>query len=583
MPVMNAVVQVMKSEGVDAAFGCPGAAILPLYKAMEEEGGIDHLIVRHEEGATHMADGWARTNGRVGVAIGTSGPAGTNMITGLYTAMADSIPMIVITGQAVSTALDKEAFQAVDIVGCAAPVTKWAVQIKEAATAPWIFREAFRAARSGRPGPVLIDIPLDIAKQVIEYDAALDAPLPVPAVEPHTPRVEKAPDMLLAAERPLILAGGGVIIADAAPELRELVAYLGIPVQVTLMGKGAVDEDDPLYAGMTGVQTSQRYGNASFLESDLVLAVGARFGDRHTGALDVYRGERKFIHVDIESTQLGRVFEPDLGIVSDAKLFLRSLLAAAKARGVGGRGPAGWASRVASLKTSLTRREDFDSVPIKAPRVYKEINEIFDPSTYFVTAIGLYQIWGGQHQKAYQPRRYQVCGQAGPLGWEIPAAIGVKTALRNTEPDAEVVGIVGDYGFHFLVEELAVGAQYDIPFVLIMLNNEYLGLIRQASIGYEMNYQVDIRYDDYGTDNVKIMEAYGCSGRRVFAPDEIRPALEWARKQAAATSRPVLVEIMIEREANTPHGPAIDAVREFEPLPEALLEALPEARPEALV
>ncbi|WP_267254531.1 thiamine pyrophosphate-binding protein, partial [Catenulispora rubra] len=323
MPVMNAVVQVLKSEGVDAAFGCPGAAILPLYKAMEEEGGIDHLIVRHEEGATHMADGWARTNGRVGVAIGTSGPAGTNMITGLYTAMADSIPMIVITGQAVSTALDKEAFQAVDIVGCATPVTKWAVQIKEAATAPWIFREAFRVARSGRPGPVLIDIPLDVAKQFIEYDAALDSPLPVPVVEPHAPRVEKALDMLLAAERPLILAGGGVIIADAAAELRELVAYLGIPVQVTLMGKGAVDEDDPLYAGMTGVQTSQRYGNASFLESDLVLAVGARFGDRHTGTLDVYRGERKFIHVDIEATQLGRVFEPDLGIVSDARLFLR--------------------------------------------------------------------------------------------------------------------------------------------------------------------------------------------------------------------------------------------------------------------
>jgi tartronate-semialdehyde synthase len=561
MPAMEAVVQVLRSEGVDTAFGCPGAAILPLYKAMEVVGGIEHLTVRHEEGATHMADGWSRTTGKVGVAIGTSGPAGTNMITGLYTAIADSVPIVCITGQAVSSALHKESFQAVDIVEIAKPVTKWAVQIKEAATAPWVFREAFRIARSGRPGPVLIDIPVDVAKEIIEYDASIDAPLPIEIVRPHQPRVDRALDLLLAAERPLILAGGGVIIAEAAPELRELASCLNIPVQVTLMGKGAIHEDDPLFAGMTGVQTSQRYGNASFLESDVVLAVGARFGDRHTGTLDVYRGDRKFIHVDIEPTQLGKVFPPDLGIVSDAKLFLRALLDTARARG--GRGPSTWVSRVAELRRTLGRREDFDTVPIKAPRIYKEINEVFGPETYFVTAIGLYQIWGGQHQKAYLPRHYQVCGQAGPLGWEIPAAIGVKKA----RPDAEVVGIVGDYGFQYMVEELAVGAQYNVPFVLIMINNEYLGLIRQASLPYDMNYQVDIHYDEYGTDHVKIMEAYGCAGRRVDAPGDIRDALEWARKEAVATSRPVLVEIMIEREANTPHGPAIDAVREFEPVP----------------
>ncbi|MDI5982376.1 glyoxylate carboligase [Amycolatopsis magusensis] len=562
MPAMEAVVEVLKSEGVDTAFGCPGAAILPLYKAMAVRGGIEHLTVRHEEGATHMADGWARTNGRVGLAIGTSGPAGTNMITGLYTAMADSVPILCVTGQAASSKLHQEAFQAVDIVEIAKPVTKWAVQIKEAATAPWIFREAFRIARSGRPGPVLVDIPVDVAQQLIEYDASIDAPLPVEAVHPHQPRVDRALELLLAAEKPLLLAGGGVIIAEAAAELRELAEYLNIPVQVTLMGKGAIDEDHPLFAGTTGVQTSQRYGNASFLESDTVLAVGARFGDRHTGTLEVYRGERKFIHVDIEPTQLGKVFPPDLGVVSDAKLFLRALLRTAKARDAAR--PAGdWVSRVAELKATLGRREDFETTPIKAPRVYKEINEVFDEDTYFVTAIGLYQIWGGQHQKAYRPRRYQICGQAGPLGWEIPAAIGVKKAV----PDAEVVGIVGDYGFQYLVEELAVAAQYHVPFVLIMINNEYLGLIRQASIPYEMNYQVDIHYDEYGTDNVKVMEAYGCAGRRVVEPGDIRDTIEWARKEAVATSRPVLVEIMIEREANTPHGPAIDAVREFEPLP----------------
>ncbi|MBE1462492.1 tartronate-semialdehyde synthase [Kibdelosporangium phytohabitans] len=565
---MQAVVEVLKSEGVDTAFGCPGAAILPLYKALEVVGGIEHLLVRHEEGATHMADGWARTNGRVGVAIGTSGPAGTNMITGLYTAQADSIPMLCITGQAVSAKLHQEAFQAVDIVEVAKPVTKWAVQIKEAAQAPWIFREAFRVARSGRPGPVLIDLPLDVQKQEIEWDATIDAPLPVSPVVPHSPRVERALDMVLAAEKPLLLAGGGVILSEAHEELRELAEYLQIPVQATLMGKGALDEDHPLYAGMTGIQTSQRYGNASFLESDLVLAVGARFGDRHTGDLDTYRGKRQFIHVDIEPTQLGKVFAPDLGVVSDAKPFLRAILDLARARDAG-RAAGEWVARIQELKATMTRREDFDAVPIKAPRVFKEINEFYGADTYFVTAIGLYQIWSGQHQLAHKPRHYQVCGQAGPLGWEIPAAIGVKKALKHTEPDAEVVGVVGDYSFQFLVEELAVAAQYDVPFVLIMLNNEYLGLIRMAEDhgGYDMNYEVDIHYDTVGTDNVKIMEAYGCSGRRVTRPAEIPDALAWARKQAEATSRPVLVEIMIEREANTANGVSIANMREYEPLP----------------
>ncbi|WP_190110755.1 glyoxylate carboligase [Streptomyces cinnamoneus] len=567
---MEAAVHIMKDEGVDVAFGCPGAAILPLYQAMETVGGIEHLTVRHEEGAAHMADGWARTNGRVGVALATSGPGGTNLVTGLYTAFADSVPMVCITGQAVSAKLHQEAFQAVDIVGIVRPVTKWAVQVKEAAQIPWVFREAFRTAREGRPGPVLIDIPVDVARRGIRYDATIDARLPVRTVAPHPPRVEAALDLLLAAERPLVLAGGGVILSGAAAELRALVEYLRVPFQVTLMGKGAVEDDHELHLGTTGIQTSQRYANASFLESDFVLAVGARFGDRHTGAdTAVYRGGRTFVHVDVEPTQLGRVIEPDLGIVSDARLFLAALLEAARGRAAGPLpGVGAWRRRCAELKRTLTRREDFTAVPVKAPRVYKEINEVFGPDTYFVTAIGLYQIWGGQHQKAHLPRRYQVCGQAGPLGWEVPAAIGVKKALQGMgRGTTEVVGVVGDYGFQYMVEELAVAAQYDVPFVLIMLNNEYLGLIRQAQIPYGMNCQVDVHYDETGTDHITLMRAYGCSGRRVVDPADIRPAIEWARKEAVVTSRPVLVEIMIEREANTPHGPDIDSVREFEPLP----------------
>ncbi|GLW05057.1 tartronate-semialdehyde synthase [Microtetraspora sp. NBRC 13810] len=559
---MEAVVDVLISEGVDTVFGIPGAAILPLYAALLKSP-IKHITVRHEEGGTHSADGWARVTGNVGVCIGTSGPAGTNMITGLYTAMADSIPMICITGQAARDKLHQEAFQAVDIVEIAKPVTKWAVQLKEAAQAPWVFREAFRIARSGRPGPVLIDLPIDVQRGTCLYDAALDGPLPVEVPQPRAQAVQAAVEMLLAAERPLILAGGGVIIADAAAELRELAEHLQVPVQVTLMGKGAFPEDHPLFAGMAGLQTQTRWGNAAFLESDLVLAVGARFGDRHTGDLETYRKGRKFIHVDIEPTQIGKVFEPDLGVVGHARPVLAALAAEAGVQ-TRRRRPEKWVKRVEELRTTLLRRDDFEDVPIKPPRVYRELNEVYGPDTTFVTAIGLYQIWSGQFQKSFLPRRYLVCGQAGPLGWEVPAAIGVKTAF----PERQVVVVVGDYSFQFLMEEVAVAAQYEIPFVIVMVNNEYLGLIRQAEIPYDMNFAVDLHYGEGGIDHVKLMEAFGCPARRVEEPGDIAGALTWANAESERLSRPVLVEIMVEREANAAMGPSLDKIKEFEPAPE---------------
>ena len=562
IPCMEAVAQVLESEGVDTVFGIPGAAILPLYAALRKSG-IKHLTVRHEEGGTHAADGWARATGKVGVTLGTSGPAGTNMITGLYTALADSIPIICITGQAPRNKLHQEAFQAVDIVEIAKPVTKWAVQLKEPGQAPWVFREAFRIARSGRPGPVLIDLPLDVQRGLCFYDPEVDAPLPVEVPEPRFEPVRAAVEMLLAAERPLILAGGGVIGGEAWEELRDLAEYLQVPVQTTLMGKGAFPEDHPLFAGMAGIQTQTRWGNAAFLESDLVLAVGARFGDRHTGDLETYRRGRKFIHVDIEPTQLGKVFEPELGIVGHAKPTLAALDACARHRSAQ-RATGAWTERVAELRSTLLRRDDFDDVPIKPPRVYREINEVFGPDTTFVTAIGLYQIWSGQFQQTFRPRHYLVCGQAGPLGWEIPAAIGVKCAY----PDKPVVAVVGDYSFQFLMEEIAVAAQYQIPFVIVMVNNEYLGLIRQAELGYDMNYAVDLHYGEGGIDHVKLMEAFGCPARRVEQPGEIADALRWATLEAEAAQLPVLVEIMVEREANAAMGQSLDAITEFEPVPD---------------
>lgn len=566
MNAMDAVVRVLEDEGVRYAFGIPGAAILPLYRALSTSQRIEHIVVRHEEGGTHAADGWARITGEPGVCIGTSGPAGTNMITGLYTALADSIPIICVTGQAATGVLHRESFQAVDIVEIARPVTKWAVQVRETAQLPWVFRQAFRVARQGRPGPVLIDLPIDVQQgPEIEYDPLVDGRLPFDRPAPNGEAVAAAVAMLLSAERPLILAGGGVVIADAAEQLRELAEYAQVPVTPTLMGKGAIPEDHPLYAGMVGIQTTHRFANQLFLESDVVLAIGARFGDRHTGELHTYRGDRKFIHVDVDPLQIGRVFAPDLGIVADAKLALEAL--AQRARRVTPPRDAGdWVERVGRLRATMTRRTDFDDVPIKPPRVYRELNAFFGPDTIFVTAIGLYQIWSGQFQTTQRPRHYLCCGQAGPLGWEVPACIGAKLA----RPEQTIVGVVGDYSFQFLMEEVAVAVQYRLPFVLVMVNNAYLGLIRQAEIAYEMNFEVDIEYEGRGghpgVDHVAVMEAMGAVGRRVTHPGEIAGALAWAVETSERRRVPALVEIMVEREANAAMGPALDRIREWEPL-----------------
>ena len=571
MNVMDAVARVMESEGVDVVFGVPGAAILPLYKALAQSS-ITHVSVRHEEGGTHAADGYARVTGKVGVNIGTSGPAGTNMITGLYTAMADSIPMICITGQAPTDVLHKEAFQAVDIVEIAKPVTKWAVQVKETAQLPWAFRQAFRIAREGRPGPVLIDLPLNVQKgPEVDWDPDWDRALDFDRPAPNPAAIREAVALLLQAERPMLMPGGGVILADAAPSLMALAEYLQIPVTPTYMGKGAIAEDHPLYAGIVGIQTSQRYANALFLESDLILAVGARFADRHTGDLDVYRGERTFIQVDIEPYQIGRVFPPDLGIVSDAGHALDAMLEVARdmtPRRAGG----AWTERVTELRSTLLRRTDFDDVPVKPQRVYQEVNEVFDEDTVFLTAIGLYQIFSGQFQKTYKPRHYICCGQAGPLGWEVPACIGAKLGA----PEKLIVGIVGDYSFQFLMEEVAVAVQYRVPFVLVMLNNTYMGLIRQAEkYGYDENYAVDLSFDNgdtVGIDHVAVMEAMGAMGRRVTEPGDIADTLRWAVDASEEHRLPVLVEIMTERDTDAAMGVAIDAVNEYEPILDGTFE-----------
>ncbi len=343
MPKMRAVdaaIAVLEKEGITTAFGVPGAAINPFYSAMRRAGSIRHLLARHVEGASHMAEGYTRAEpGNIGLCIGTSGPAGTDMITGLYSAWADSIPILCITGQAPRARLYKEDFQAVDIESIAKPVTKWAVTVREPALVPQVFQQAFHLMRSGRPGPVLIDLPFDVQVAEIEFDPETYQPL-----QPYKPaasraQIEKAISMLNQAERPLIVCGGGVINANASELLVEFAELVNVPVVPTLMGWGVLADDHPLQAGMVGLQTSHRYGNATLLASDFVMGIGNRWANRHTGSVDVYTKGRKFVHVDIEPTQIGRVFGPDLGIVSDAKAALEQFVEVAREMKMAGRLP----------------------------------------------------------------------------------------------------------------------------------------------------------------------------------------------------------------------------------------------------
>ncbi|WP_105901690.1 glyoxylate carboligase [Vibrio gangliei] len=573
MKAIEAAVEVLKKEGVDIAFGVPGAAINPFYAAMKKIGGIDHILARHVEGASHMAEGYTRTHdNNIGVCIGTSGPAGTDMITGLYSASADSIPILCITGQAPRARLHKEDFQAVDIESIAKPVTKWATTVLEPALVPRAFQQAFHIMRSGRPGPVLIDLPLDVQLAEIEFD--IDTYEPLEAYQPKANRaqIEKALTMLTESERPLIVSGGGVINAGASAELQELAEILNVPVIPTLMGWGSIPDNHELMAGMVGLQTSHRYGNATMLASDFVLGIGNRWANRHTGSVDVYTQGRKFVHVDIEPTQIGRVFCPDLGIVSDAKSALTLFVEVAKEMKAAGKlkDRAAWVSECIERKSTLLRKTHYEEVPMKPMRVYEEMNKAFGEDTCYVSTIGLSQIAAAQFLHVYKPRHWINCGQAGPLGWTIPAALGVRAA----DPNRPIVAISGDYDFQFMIEELAAGAQFNLPYIHVVVNNSYLGLIRQAQRQFDIDYCVQLAFENqnspemegYGVDHVAVVEGLGCKAIRVRKPEDAPAAFEQAKQLMAKHRVPVVVEFILERVTNIAMGVEIDGVNEFESL-----------------
>jgi tartronate-semialdehyde synthase len=571
--VVDAIVAILEKEGATQTFGVPGAAINPLYSAMKAHGGIDHVLARHVEGASHMADGYTRAApGNIGVCIGTSGPGGTDMITGLYTSWADSVPILCITGQVPVAKLDKEDFQGVDIVSIATPVTKWSKTVLEPNQTPEIFQRAFHLMRSGRQGPVLIDLPIDVQMAEIDFDPEAYVPLPPdrPAVTPG--QISAVLDLVLSAKRPLLLIGGGVVIANAEDLAVELAEILGIPAASTLMGWGAIPDGHRLAAGLVGIQTAHRAANATFLAADLVIGIGNRWANRHTGNLDTYRAGRKFVHIDVEPTQIGRIFRPDLAMVSDARAALMALVAEAKVRHDSGRVPdySAWVDETVRNRRMLQRKTHFDNVPLKPQRVYEEMNRAFGGRCRYVTTIGLTQIAGAQFINVLSKRGWINAAQAGPLGWTLPAALGAAKAL----PGELVVGLSGDYDFEFLIEELAVGAQHHIPYIHVVLNNAYLGLIRQAQRAFDMDYQVQLSFeninspetDGYGVDHIKVAEGLGCGAIRVRTPEELPDAFARAEQMVRDLRVPVVVECIVERVTNISMGGALDNINEFEEL-----------------
>jgi tartronate-semialdehyde synthase len=556
MRVAEVVVRILEKEGIEAAFGIPGAAINPVYEFLGTSKQIKHFIARHEEGAVHAADGYYRASGKMALAICTSGPGATNFVTGLYTAQVDSMPLVAITGQNVTAQLGKEAFQCVDIATIAAPVSKKTWCITQASQVPFIMQEAFHTARSGRPGPVLLDLPLDVQMTDIPFDPDAYQPLPVHRPAPDAAAIEKALDLLLAAEKPVLIMGGGVLLADAQELFVQFAEYLSLPVITTYMATGGIAAGHPLHVGHIGIQVGCPFGNQFFLGSDLVLGIGNRFVDRHTGRLDSYTKGRKFIHINIEPSHIGRILPTELGIVADAGKALEALLAAAKAR-TAPRPPSARVAAIPEERCNMARRTDFDQVPLKPQRVYQEMNAYFGPDTVFTTGCGLTQIWSGQFQSIDRPKTYLASGGAGTLGYDLPAAIGAKVAC----PDKTCVAVMGDGGVGFMIEELAMACQHRVPIIVAVINNGYLSLIRQNQrYAYEYEYGVDLTYDGLGVDFVKLAESFGAYGERVTWPEEIRGAFE----RAANCGKPALLDFIVERQTDAAMGAGLDSIREFD-------------------
>ena len=544
----QALLESLRQEGVETIFGYPGGVLLPIYDCFPN-CGIRHILVRHEQGAAHAADGYARASGKVGVCMATSGPGATNLVTGLATANMDSVPIVAITGQVPTAAVGKDSFQEADITGITMPITKHNWMVTDINDVPTVIKQAFYIARSGRPGPVLIDFPRDVAQATTEFKYPDKVGLRGfrPAGKGHAGMIKRAADLIQQAERPVIYAGGGVIASGAEKGLAAFARLINAPVTTTLMGKGAFPETDPLSLGMPGMHGTA-YANYALNEADLIVAVGCRFDDRVTGKLDTFAPKARFIHIDVDPAEIGKSVQIDVPIVGDAKAVLADLV-----KRVSAQDREAWHETVEGWKKKYPLR--FKGDGLKPQYVVQQIYEATQGEAIIATEVGQNQMWAAQYYLCDRPRQFLSSGGLGTMGYGFPAAIGAQVA----RPDAVVWDIAGDGSIQMNIQELATAVVNKLPVKVAILNNGYLGMVRQwQELFYDRNYsETDIGQGI--PDFVKVAEAYGAVGLRVTKKSEVRPAIEQALE---IKDRPCFIDFQVTREENVvpmvPAGGSID-------------------------
>ena len=549
MRVADAIVKALEKEGVEVAFGIPGGAIMEVYDALYDSN-ITHILARHEQGAVHMADGYARASGKVGVAFATSGPGATNTVTGIATAYMDSSPIIVFTGQVPRAMIGNDAFQEADITGITMPITKHNYLVTDEREVLKIVKEAFHIATTGRPGPVLIDLPKDVTQADIDFDypEKIEIRGYKPKVQGHPKQIKRAVELIMKSERPIILAGGGVRISNAHPEVLELAEKIPAFVVTTLMGKGAIPEEHPLSLGFIGMHGT-KYGNLAVMDADLIIAVGCRFSDRTVGKFDEFAPNAKIIHIDIDPAEIGKNVRVDVPIVGDAKHVLREIikLIEFKARKE-------WFDYVNELRRKYPLKYEFKEDVIKPQFVIEKIYELF-PDAIVTTEVGQNQMWAAQYFKVKYPRQFITSGGLGTMGFGFPAAIGAKVAF----PDKTVIDIAGDGSFLMNIQELATAVDYGINVIVCVLNNAYLGMVRQwQELFYDKRYSATkLRYPELSFE--KIAKGFGAYGMTVEKPSEVEDAL----KEAKDIDKPVVIDFHVEVEENVfPFVPPGKSLRE---------------------
>ncbi len=538
-------------EGVDTVFGLPGGAILPLYQSLPEFPKLRHILVRHEQNAGHAADGYARATGKVGVCIATSGPGATNLVTPLATAMMDSVPMVAITGQVPRAAIGRDAFQETDTTGITLPITKHNYLVMSASELPQTLKEAFHIARTGRPGPVLIDVPRDVLVEEAEfaYPEAVSLDSYKPTLDGHSKMIKDAARLIQKSSKPLILAGHGVDISGAYEELRELAEKAQIPVSTTLLGISTFDENHVLSLGMPGMH-GMAYTNWAIERSDLLVAVGMRFDDRVTGKLSSFAPNAKVIHIDIDPAEVGKNIRASVPIVGDAKRVLHALV-----REVESATRPDWLREIQDLKEAHPSDRIKESDKLLPQHVVKVLSEMTGGDAIIVTGVGQHQMWAAQHYMFRNPQTWITSGGLGTMGFEVPAAMGAALG----KPQKVVWSIAGDGGFQMTMSELATLVENEIPVKFAILNNNNLGLVRQLQDLFHEGGRVASAYSG-NPDFVKLAEAYGIWATRVTEREQIGPAIEDAMRHPG----PAIIDFLVEPDENVyPHVPAGESVAEM--------------------